>query len=229
MKTQLKLDWATHEAARYACENWHYSKNLPLGKSVRIGAWEDGRFVGVVVFHTGVSYRLGNFLGLNQMQVCELIRVAFTKRKTPISRMLKIAVSMLKKQSPNLRAVVSFADPEQKHYGGIYQASNWIYCGRSHAAQEFFIDNKWRNFKVFAQKRGWSKYQKVDRSSLPKRNHWKYKYVLALDEETKSKLIKLSKPYPKCVSSIASDAIPNQGIEGGANPTDTLHNTLKIS
>ena len=25
-KPVLRIDWATHEAARYACEKWHYSR-----------------------------------------------------------------------------------------------------------------------------------------------------------------------------------------------------------
>jgi hypothetical protein len=32
VKPELKIDWASHEAAKYACENWHYSKCLPAGK-----------------------------------------------------------------------------------------------------------------------------------------------------------------------------------------------------
>ena len=31
-KANLKIDWATHEAAKYACTNWHYSKSVPINK-----------------------------------------------------------------------------------------------------------------------------------------------------------------------------------------------------
>jgi hypothetical protein len=34
-KAILKLDWCSHEAAKYACENWHYSKCVPNQKTVK--------------------------------------------------------------------------------------------------------------------------------------------------------------------------------------------------
>ena len=47
MQPELKIDWATHKAAKYACENWHYSKCLPSGKTVKLGVWEDNNFIGI--------------------------------------------------------------------------------------------------------------------------------------------------------------------------------------
>ena len=32
-RPELKIDWATHEAAKYACLHWHYSKTIPTGKN----------------------------------------------------------------------------------------------------------------------------------------------------------------------------------------------------
>ena len=52
-KPKLKVDWATHEAAKHSCVNWHYSKCLPAGKLVKIGAWENSKFIGVVIFSRG--------------------------------------------------------------------------------------------------------------------------------------------------------------------------------
>ena len=49
----LKLDWCSHAAATWAVENWHYSGRMPAGKMVRIGAWEDGAFIGAVIFSQG--------------------------------------------------------------------------------------------------------------------------------------------------------------------------------
>jgi hypothetical protein len=56
-KADLRIDWATHEAAKYACVNWHYSKRVPcqLVKVVKIGVWEKGKFVGVALFLLGVG------------------------------------------------------------------------------------------------------------------------------------------------------------------------------
>ena len=37
----------------------------------------------------------------------------------------------IKKNRPDIKALISYADVEQNHRGGIYQATNWIYQGNS--------------------------------------------------------------------------------------------------
>lgn len=46
--TDLRLDFCSHEAAKHAVLRWHYSRAMPAAKLVRIGVWEDGRFVGAM-------------------------------------------------------------------------------------------------------------------------------------------------------------------------------------
>lgn len=70
MTVDLKIDWATYAAAKYACENWHYSKSIPKSKLVKIGAWEDGSFIGVVIF------LMGQRLKLVHRMVCNKTRFA---------------------------------------------------------------------------------------------------------------------------------------------------------
>ena len=41
----LKVDWCSYEAAKYAVMHWHYSKTMPAGKTVKLGVWENGRFI----------------------------------------------------------------------------------------------------------------------------------------------------------------------------------------
>jgi hypothetical protein len=91
---------------------------------VKIGAWESGRFIGVVIFAWGMNRNLGSPYGLGIGECCELVRVALSKHKTQVSRIIKIALAFLKSKSPGLKMIVSFADPEQGHSGGIYQAGN---------------------------------------------------------------------------------------------------------
>ena len=129
MKPDLKIDWATHEAAKYAVENWHYSKSIPKSKLVKIGVWENQKFIGVVIFSSGATPNLGSPYGLTQRECVELSRVALNKHFTPVSRILSIALKFLVNVNPKLRLVVSFADRDQSHHGGIYQATNWIYDG----------------------------------------------------------------------------------------------------
>lgn len=130
MATNLRLDWATHEASKYAVEHWHYSNCLPSGKSVKIGVWESDRFIGVIMFGLGATPNLSKKYNLKMTECCELTRVALTDHETPVSRIVAIALNFLKRSNPGIRIVVSFADEgSQGHHGGIYQAGNWVYSG----------------------------------------------------------------------------------------------------
>ena len=142
MKPELKIDWATHEAAKYAVENWHYSKSIPKSKLVKIGVWENQKFIGVVIFSPGATPNLGSPYGLTQRECVELSRVALTKHSTPVSRILSIALRFLVNANPKLRLVVSFADRDQSHHGVIYQATNWIYDGTGSPATFYLIHGK---------------------------------------------------------------------------------------
>ena len=121
-KVDLKLDWCSYEAAKFAVEHWHYSKCMPIGKLVKIGVWEDNKYIGAVIFGYGNNQFQGVAYGLVQTQICELLRIALTEHKTPVTKISSIALKMLKQSNKGMRLVVSYADPEQGHNGAIYQA-----------------------------------------------------------------------------------------------------------
>lgn len=228
-KPVLKIDWATHEAAKYACENWHYSESVPVPPLVKIGVWENNKFIGVIIFSRGASSNLLKPYNLNQTQGCELTRVALTKHLTPVSRILSIAFKFLKKNSPELKLIISFADPNEGHHGGIYQATNWIYTGKS--AKSFkYIDKKgreWHSRQV--SEKGYNVQQGNIRKTVKPSDckkiecEGKHRYLMPLDDVTRKNITLLSKHYPKRVSSIGNDANSFQELEGSASLTDTLH------
>lgn len=226
-KTNLRIDWATHEAAKYACENWHYSKTIPVPPIIKIGVWEDELFIGVILFSRGASPDLLKPYGLTQFEGCELTRVALRKHKTPVSRIITIAFKFLKKRSKNLRMIVSFADQSKGHHGGIYQATNWIYTGTTAPSVEYWKDGKrWHprqlsesGFTVqFGAKR------KVPKPSecLKIKVQGKHRYLMPLDSEIRAKCLLLSKPYPKRATSNDSVVSNPRLEEGGASPTVAL-------
>jgi hypothetical protein len=188
-KVSLKIDWATHESTKYACTNWHYSKCLPTGKIVKVGVWENTRFIGVVLFSRGASPFLLEKYAISQHEGCELTRIALSNHKTPVSRIVTIALKFLLKSCPGLRLVVSFADSEQGHHGGVYQAGNWVYTGRSNSTIEYFIRGKWRHVRG-------AYYEKTE-STLTRTRQGKHRYLMPLDEEMRRRIIKLAEPYPK--------------------------------
>lgn len=224
MKPQLKIDWATHEAAKYAVENWHYSKCMPGAKKVLlVGVWEDLKFIGVVIFSPGATSCLGSPYGLNQFQCTELVRIALNKHKSTVSKIVKIALCFLKKRSPGIRLVVSFADPYQNHIGGVYQAGNWIYSGQSSSTKVWQANGK----IIHPRTLGASDFKKGKKKQLPKGAKslimpGKHRYLMPLDNEMKKQILPLSKPYPKRASSESSDTSAFHAGKGGATPTDAL-------
>jgi hypothetical protein len=107
-KVDLKLDWATHAAAKYACENWHYSKcsPSPLTKPVKIGVWFD---------HSGVEYHPRNIgkrggydkHGVKKYSSSKMrkqIRQGKHRYLFPLDELIRIEIEKLRKPYPK-RAV----------------------------------------------------------------------------------------------------------------------------
>lgn len=135
----LKIDWASHEAAKYACEHWHYSKCMPAGKIVKIGVWENDYFIGCVLFSRGANNNLPKMFNLKHTECVELVRVALRSHISSVSKIISIALKFLEKLCPEIRLVVSYADTNQGHIGAIYQAGNWVYSGGSDS-QSIYIN-----------------------------------------------------------------------------------------
>lgn len=223
-KHDLRVDWCTHDAAKYACENWHYSKSIPVPPLVKVGVWESGNYIGCVIFSRGASSNLLKPYGLKQTQGCELTRISLNSHKCQVSRIMSIAIKFLKKMTPNLKLIISFADPQYGHHGGIYQATNWIYSGDTAPSKEYWYKGKRLHSRQVSEK-GWNIQQGNKRPTIKPsqcsiiKTKGKHRYLMPLDKETRNKLLSLSKPYPKRVTkAISSDQLES----GGAIPTNTL-------
>ena len=205
-KPVLKIDWATHEAAKFACVNWHYSKSLPVGKLVKVGAWENDKFIGVCLFSYGANLQIGKPYGLKQIECCELTRVALTLHKAPVSKILAIAINWFKKQCPGIKLIVSYADDGQGHHGGIYQATNWIYNGFFAGESSVVVNGRLMHRKTAHSLFG---------TTRPKGSHnvpasGKHKYLMPLDAAMREQIAHLAKPYPKRVKQAMTGLQPEQ-------------------
>lgn len=216
-KPILKVAPCSHEAAKYAVENWHYSQVLPAGKLFKMGAWEGDKYVGCVLFSYGANNNIGKPYSLKQTEVCELVRIALRSHQWPVSRIMRFALKSLQEANPGIRLVVSYADPLQGHHGGVYQATGWAYVGSSRAQQEVMHNGKVMHKRtanaLFGTIKG------MEKSPVM----WKHKYLMPLDEDMKRKIEPLRKPYPKRAGSIAGDAPDFQSGEGGSIPTPALN------
>lgn len=225
-KCELKIDWATHEAAKYACENWHYSQCLPAGKLVKVGAWENGKFIGVVLFGRGATPRLGSPYNLGQDECVELVRIALTNHISPVSRIAAVSIKFLRRANPKLRLIVSFADKSQGHHGGIYQAGNWIYNGQGESSRFWMIHGKMVHPRTVIERGGSNTLagaKNMDPGASAVFVPGKHRYLMPLDTETRKKVLPLSKPYPKRAGSDTTDTAGLQPAEGGSIPTPALH------
>lgn len=221
-KPALRVDWCTHEAARYAVEHWHYSRRMPMPPLVKVGAWEGGKYVGCVLFSRGARPELGKRYGASETEACELTRVALRDHTAPVSRIVTLAVRFLRKNSPGLRLIISFADPGEGHHGGIYQAMGWVYTGTSQPDRVYFHEGRWMHKRSFAGRGAGGAIREGGYKGLPfKDTPGKHRYILALDEDMKRRILPLSKPYPKRAETSSPDGAP--GGEGGATPTSALH------
>lgn len=215
----LRLDWCSYEAAKYAVMNWHYSKTMPLPPLVKIGVWEDDKFIGVILFARGNTPTLGNSYSLSQIEICELVRVALCIHLSPVSKIVSIAIKMLKKHAPGLRLVVSFADPYHGHNGSIYQAMNWIYTGETGKAVQWLHNGHWKHNRemtsgAFGGPRKVKEYQKLPSRELP----GKYRYLYPLDSAMRKQIEPLRKPYPKRGTGERDSAAGTNPQTEGASP-----------
>jgi hypothetical protein len=200
---------------------------MPAGKMVRVGVWENDSFIGCVLFSRGSTGNIGKPYGLPQTQIVELTRIALRGHRVAVSRIVSIAVRLLKKANPGLRLLVSYADRQQGHHGGIYQAANWLYVGMTNVDSSLCI-----NGEIVHRRTVYSRYGNqglswvqahVDPRATRVLDQSKHKYLMPLDDAMRAQIAPLAKPYPKRATSIGSDAPGVQSGEGGATPTVALH------
>lgn len=192
----------SHQAVAFACKHWHYSHSIPVAPRVEIGVWEGGTFAGVVVFSRGANRNVGRTYGVPIGQFAELTRIAMREHHAPVSAVISRAVKYLKRTNPELRLLISYADPEQGHHGGVYQAAGWTYVGTG-APTQMWVDSsgrRWHNREVSA-----SGLQLIYGKAVPVLRQdqcqrvtvpGKHKYLLGLDRAMRRQVSSLAQPYP---------------------------------
>jgi hypothetical protein len=196
---------------------------LAVGKLVKVGAWENGKYIGVVIFARGANHNMSKPYGLGQDQCVELVRVALTNHFTPVSKIMSLAIKFLKRTNEGIHLVVSYADIDHGHHGGIYQATNWIYEGvfNQGARQGFIINGRLRHNKSvhsLGVKQSLVEVKKhLDQNAKEVFTKGKHKYLMPLDDEMRKRILPLAKPYPKRAKQ-AMTSSPEEQRQGGTDP-----------
>lgn len=206
-KPSLLVAPCDYQAAKYAVTHWHYSRSMPAFKPVTFGAWDNGIFVGAIIFGYGANQHLPKAFGLLQTECVELCRVAFSgKQSVQTSYYLGKALKLLKQMQQGLRLVISYADIDQDHLGILYQATNWAYLGCTelnggthkyiihgricHKRQVHLLYGKGTDNLSWIQ-------TNIDPSASIFFTKGKHKYAYPLDKAMKKQLAPLCQPYPK--------------------------------
>lgn len=183
----------------------HYSKGCHNGPMCW-GLFNERELIGVCAFATPCSENVrASVFGTDyKSHVTELHRLVILDNTPRNSEtwFISRALRELKKEKPQLWAVLSFADLTQGHVGTIYQASNFLYCGTTTPAR-FYRDSDGRlrhprqngvNISVLeAANRGWKEEKRAA----------KFRYLKLLpDNKSHLKLLKelcklSAQPFPK--------------------------------
>lgn len=94
---------------------------------------KEEKLVGVIIYGYPVGRSASTSLSkeLNPEEVLELTRLFIYDEYGKNMESISISKSFkwLKQNASEIKALISYSDPEQNHLGIIYQATNWIYQG----------------------------------------------------------------------------------------------------
>lgn len=103
----------------------------------------------------------------------------------------------LRKNAPEVKVLVSYADPEYGHLGKVYQATNWIYqgCGQSKLMEDYSVrlspDDVWLHSRGVGQRWGEKNIHKlaktIGKTFWRKQESPKHRYIYFLCDKKERK------------------------------------------
>lgn len=192
----FEIDFA---AAKAMVEEFHYSKNLPnvVRRNFMIAETDWLPPEAVACYGPIVSRKAPK----EWMELRRLVKRPGSS--IILSEFLAATLRILKAEG--VPVVMSWADPEQGHHGGIYQATNWVYTEQKAGGNRTFVTETGQHIHprtvyarfgtqsvpaVLALNPGWSAF-------LPKTKH---RYLMPLNIRKNKALAMLKTrelPYPK--------------------------------
>jgi hypothetical protein len=232
--------------ANRKCKEIHYSGKVVNNSRLHFGVFLNGKLEGVMQLGCSIDIRRSKGLvadtGWNDF--IELNRMAFSDAlpKFSESRAISIVMKIIKKNYPNIKWVLSFADGTQCGDGTIYRASGFYLTGIKKNTQML----KMPNGDIVAKKSLDNPNHRVGGrfgSSIAMENGAKrllgfqLRYVYFIDKSYKEKLTVPILPFSKIdemgagmYKGVARDTKANSGDQlesGGAVPTITLQSMGK--
>ena len=130
---EIKLKVIPSKIAVPFIKKHHYSGKVVVNSNLHFGAFLDGKLHGVMSFgsSTDKSKIITLVKGTKWNEFLELNRMAFDDYlpKNSESRCISQAIKLIKKNAPNIKWIISFADGCSCGDGTIYRASNFVLTG----------------------------------------------------------------------------------------------------
>lgn len=187
----------------------HYSRTCTM-ITVGYGVWYDGVLSGGIVFSIGTGKYANKYCPIcKPWEIIELTRLwlADYMPKNSESRVIGVALRVLKKGRGRFRAVLSYADETFGHIGTIYQATNFRYMGMSAINdRRVVIGEKVYSARSLNSRFGTSSIRRLrkilgrDDIRILQTGTRKHAYVYPLDDEVAAWLDAHKLPYPKRAS-----------------------------
>lgn len=111
----------------------HYTHSVPSGKSYYISFGD-----AIVVWSIPANKNIARFLLGRPGKVWELSRLWAPDghERNLLTQAISAAVAIIRKLE-NPDALVSYADPNVGHKGGVYRAASWLYHGKSEETRAY--------------------------------------------------------------------------------------------
>ena len=132
--TTILLSGPHRKNAEQTIKDHHYTRSVPSGKSYYV-KYDDA----IVVWSIPANYNIARFvLGWEGGTVWELSRLWAPDGHRPslLTEAISAALKVLRREE-TVDAVVSYADPNAGHHGGVYRAASWIYHGQSEESRVY--------------------------------------------------------------------------------------------
>jgi hypothetical protein len=188
--------------AKVLIVQYHYLHSLPGGTCLAFGVFLGNRLLGALTLGVGPLNAYSLVDGARPEDCLVLTRLWLSDElpSNSESRVLGVVLRSLRRHT-RVKFLVSYADPAQGHLGFIYQASNWLYAGRSQATPLYDLgDGRARHSRSLSHAYGTHSVEHFARHGVPVKlvpQAAKHRYVHFLDPGWRRRLAVPVLPYPK--------------------------------
>lgn len=181
----------------------HYSRRIVNNSYIHLGVFLDGAMVGVLQFGYALNPACagkivkdtvqGEYLELNRMYLSD------SAPRNSESRAISCAIKYIRRASPSVAWIQSFADEGCGGLGVVYQAANFFYLG-SHKTTFYVLDGEtYHEMLLTAHKKGGMRgaYLRANIQRATKQSLRQFRYVYFVKRNWLPRLHMTIKPYPK--------------------------------